>query len=133
MKHRDHREHREDHDSLTEQVIGCAIEVHRHLGPGLLESAYEIALCHELALVALRFVRQKGIPLTYKGERLDAGFRADLVIEDALLVELKAIEKLMPIHTAQVVTYLKLSGLCTGLLMNFNERVLREGVRRISV
>jgi GxxExxY protein len=118
---------------LTEKVIGCGIEVHRHLGPGLLESAYEIAMYHELTLAEVHFVRQKEISLNYKGEKLDAGFRADLVIEDALLVELKSIERLMPIHTAQVVTYQRLSGLRTGLLMNFNQRVMRDGVRRISV
>lgn len=133
MNHREHRGHRGDHDPLTEQIIGAAIEVHRHLGPGLFESTYELALCHELSLSGISFRRQVDVPVEYKGTRFDAGYRADLIVGDRVLVELKSVERLVPIHTAQVLTYLKLPGLRTGLLVNFNERTLANGVRRISL
>ncbi|HET7512123.1 MAG TPA: GxxExxY protein [Chthoniobacterales bacterium] len=99
-----------DLNQLTEEIIGAAIEVHRSLGPGLLESTYEICLCHELALRQLRFERQKGMAIEYKEVRLDCGYRADLVVEGSILVEIKAVEHLLPIHDAQLLSYLKLGG-----------------------
>ncbi|MCH6589873.1 MAG: GxxExxY protein [Alphaproteobacteria bacterium] len=119
-----------DRDPLTEQVIGCAIEVHRALGPGLLEAVYEECLCHELHENGLGFQRQIPVPVTYKAVNLETGFRADLVIEKELLIEIKAVERLLPVHQAQVLTYLKLSGIPKGLLLNFNTRVLKDGIRR---
>ena len=117
-------------NELTEIVIGCAIEVHRTLDPGLLESAYEICLRHELNLRGIPFERQVSIPMEYKGARLDCGYRADLIVGGKILVEIKAVDQLAPIHEAQVLSYLKLSGLKVGLLINFNERGLTHGVRR---
>jgi GxxExxY protein len=119
-----------DRDPLTEQVIGCAIEVHRALGPGLLEAVYEECLCHELHENGLGFQRQIPVPVTYKAVNLETGFRADLVIEKELLIEIKAVERLLPVHQAQVLTCLKLSGIPKGLLLNFNTRVLKDGIRR---
>ncbi len=119
-----------DRDPVTEQVIGCAIEVHRALGPGLLEAVYEECLCHELHENGLGFQRQIPVPVTYKAVNLETGFRADLVIEKELLIEIKAVERLLPVHQAQVLTYLKLSGIPKGLLLNFNTRVLKDGIRR---
>jgi GxxExxY protein len=115
----------------TEQVIGALIEVHRHLGPDLLESTYEACVCHELRVRGLSFDRQRDLPVTYKGLRVDCGYRVDLVVEECILVELKAVEHLLPIHLAQVVTYLRLSGLPVGLLVTFNVRVLKDGLRRL--
>jgi GxxExxY protein len=120
-----------ENDRLTEKVIGLAIEVHRQLGPGLLESAYEECLCLELSEASLAFRRQVPLPITYKSVQLDCGYRLDLVIEDQLILELKAVEGLLPIHEAQVLTYLKLSGIRTGLLLNFNSVVLKSGIRRL--
>ena len=120
-----------ENDRLTEKVIGLAIEVHRQLGPGLLESAYEECLCLELQEAGLAFRRQVPLPITYKSARLDCGYRLDLVIEDQLILELKSVEGLLPIHEAQVLTYMKLSGLRTGLLLNFNSVVLKSGIRRL--
>jgi GxxExxY protein len=117
-------------DPLTEKIIGYAIEVHRTLGPGLLESAYEECLCYELSQNGLAFRRQVPLPVVYKGVRLDCGYRLDVVIADKVVVEIKAIEKLLPVHDAQLLTYLKLSGFRTGLLLNFHSPVMREGVRR---
>ena len=117
-------------NELTAIVIGCAIEVHRALGPGLLESAYEICLCRELSLRGIPLKRQVAIPVEYKGVKLDCGYRADLIVGGKILVEIKAVDQLAPIHEAQVLSYLKLSGLKVGLLINFNERVLTHGVRR---
>jgi GxxExxY protein len=118
-------------NQLTERVIGACIEIHRTLGPGLLESAYEECLCHELRLAGLGFERQRPLPVAYKGVQLDCGYRLDLVIEEKLIVELKAVQELLPIHEAQLLTYLKLSGLTVGLLINFNVPVLRRGIRRL--
>jgi len=118
-------------ESLTEAVIGCAIEVHRVLGPGLLESAYEVAMCRELSLRERSFERQVELPVTYKGVRLDAGYRVDLVVERQVIIELKCVEKLLPIHDAQLLTYLKLSGISIGLLMNFHVPVLTQGLKRL--
>lgn len=115
---------------LTRQIIGAAIEVHRLLGPGLLESAYEDCLCHELALRGLHFEKQRPIPLVYKGTKLECGFRLDLLVEGRVIVELKSVEGLGPIHEAIVLTYLRLSGHQLALLINFNVPVPKHGVRR---
>jgi GxxExxY protein len=121
------------HEELTEQVIGAAIEVHRTLGPGLLESAYEECLCHELHFHGLKFQRQVPLPIQYKGINLDCGYRIDLVVEDAVILELKCIEHVLPVHEAQLLTYLKLTGKRVGLLLNFHVAVLAKGgiVRRV--
>jgi GxxExxY protein len=118
-------------NELTEQIIGAAIDVHRALGPGLLESAYEECLCRELSLRNLAFERQLPLPLKYKGVLLDCGYRLDLVVEQSVLVELKSIDAIMPVHEAQVLTYLKLGGWKVGLLINFNVLKLKDGVRRL--
>ena len=118
-------------DLLTEKIIGFAIEVHRHLGPGLLESAYEECLCYELTQSGLVFRRQVPLPVVYKGVHLDCGYRLDLVIEKQVILELKTVERLMPIHDAQLLTYMKLSGIPTGLLLNFNTAILKDGLRRL--
>jgi len=123
-------EKRKDVNELTELLIGCAIEVHRTLGPGLLESAYEVCLCRELSLRGIHFERQVAIPVEYKGVKLDCGYRADLIVTDMILVEIKAVDQLAPIHNAQLLSYLKLTGLKVGLLINFNQRVLTHGIRR---
>ena len=117
---------------ITEQVIGACIEIHRHLGPGLLESAYEECLCHELSVLGIHFERQKPLPVKYKTVNLACGYRLDLVIEHKIILELKAVESLLAIHEAQLLTYLKLSGLTLGLLINFNVPVLKNGIRRIA-
>ena len=119
-------------DLLTEKIIGFAIEVHRHLGPGLLESAYEECLSYELNQAGFALARQIPLPVVYKSVRLDCGYRLDIVVENSVVIELKAVERLMPIHEAQLITYLKLSGIPTGLLLNFNTPVLREGIRRLT-
>ena len=116
---------------LSEQVIGACIEVHRIFGPGLLESIYEESLCHELTLRGLAFERQKAISIEYKGRRLDQGYRMDLLVGGILLVEIKAVEALLPIHAAQVVTYLRVAELPSGLLVNFNALTIRDGLRRL--
>jgi GxxExxY protein len=121
-----------DGDALSGSVIGAAIEVHRALGPGLLESAYEECLARELVLRDIRYSRQVPLPLEYKGVHLDCGYRLDLVVADRLIVELKTVEKLLPIHEAQLLTYLKMTGIKTGLLLNFNVAILKEGIKRLS-
>jgi len=118
-------------DEITEKIIGACIEIHKVIGPGLLESAYEECLCFELSKAGLIFERQKPLPVVYKSVRLDCGYRLDLVVENCVVVELKAVENLMAVHEAQVLTYLKLSGLHVGLLINFNVPVLKQGVKRI--
>ena len=115
---------------LTRNIIGAAIEVHKLLGPGLLESAYEECLCHELNLRGMQFEKQKPVPLVFKGTKLDCGFRLDLLVEGRVVVELKSIESIGPIHEAIVLTYLRLSGHPIALLINFNVSVLKDGVRR---
>ena len=117
-------------DPRTAPIISSAIEVHRQLGPGLLESAYEEALCHELHSRGLRFERQVHLPLVYKGAPLDCGYQIDLLVEDEVLLELKAVEKVLPVHEAQLLTYMRLARKTVGLLINFNVPVLREGVIR---
>jgi GxxExxY protein len=118
-------------NQLSSKIIGAAIEVHKALGPGLLESAYEECLCHELNRNSLSFERQKALPIVYKGKRLDCGYKIDIVVENAIVLELKSYEKIEPIHKAQLLTYLKLSGLKLGLLLNFNVPVMRDGIVRI--
>lgn len=120
-----------DINELSSKIIGAAIEVHKALGPGLLESAYEECLCHELALRGVSFERQKPLPVTYKGKHLDCGYRLDIVVEGAIILELKSCESIEPIHKAQLLTYLKLSGLQLGLLLNFNTSLLRDGIVRV--
>ena len=120
-----------NNDLLTQQIIGLAIEVHRHLGPGLLESTYENCLCYELEQAGIAFTREVQLPVVYKSVRLECAYRIDIVAEARLLLELKSVERLLPIHEAQVLTYLKLSGLKVGLLMNFNTAVLKDGLRRL--
>ena len=117
-------------DELSNRVIGCAIEVHRVLGPGLLESTYEQCLARELTLAGIGFKLQWPLPVDYKGTRLDCGYRVDVLVEDRLIVELKAVEHVLGIHQAQLLTYMKLAGIRTGLLINFNVAVLKDGLKR---
>jgi GxxExxY protein len=117
-------------NQLTELVIGAAIEVHRALGPGLLKSTYEMCLCRELTLREIPFERQKPIPVGYKGIKLDCGYRADLVVDQVLLVEIKSVDSLPPICDAQLLTYLRLGGWKVGLMINFNVELLKRGIRR---
>lgn len=118
-------------DALTDRVIGAAIEVHKHTGPGLLESVYEACLCHELSLLRISFSRQVDLPVAYKGIKLDCGYRMDIVVEECLVLELKTVERLLPVHSAHLLTYLKLARMQVGLLLNFNEPVLRRGLKRL--
>jgi GxxExxY protein len=120
-----------DINELSSKIIGAAIEVHKILGPGLLESAYEECLCHELSLQGLSFQRQKPLPITYKENLLDCVYRLDIVVENKIVLELKSCEKIEPIYRAQLLTYLKLSGLQLGLLLNFNSPVMRDGIIRV--
>jgi GxxExxY protein len=117
---------------VSEGVIGACIEVHRHVGPGLLESVYEECVARELDMRGLRFERQRPVPLEYKGVRLECGYRLDLVVEDAVVVEIKSVDKLASIHIAQLLTYLRLTSLPIALLVNFREAVLRHGLRRLT-
>ena len=119
-----------DAEPYSPRVTGCAIEVHKTLGPGLIESVYEVCLCQELAQAGLAFVRQQKLPVTYKGQRLDCDLRMDIIVEDTLLLEIKSVHMLHPVHEAQLHTYLKLSGLRVGLLLNFNEARMIDGIRR---
>jgi GxxExxY protein len=120
-----------DASKITETIIAGAIEVHRELGPGLLESTYEACLAYELVQRGLKVERQKGLPVKYRGVDLDCGYRIDLLVEDLVIVELKVVEKLERIHEAQLLSYLKLSGVPVGLLLNFNVTELRRGIRRL--
>ncbi len=122
----------DDDYELSRRVIGCAIEVHRHLGPGLLESAYEDCLSHEMSLERIAHERQVALPVANKGLTVTAGFRLDLRVDRRLIIEIKAIDRPAPVHEAQLLTYLRLSGLRVGLLMNFNQAVLRDGIKRIT-
>ncbi len=119
------------HENLTEAIIGSAIEVHKELGPGLMESAYEECLCHELSARNLPFKRQVPLPICYKNIKLDCGYRIDIVVGNTILLELKSVEAILPIHEAQLITYLRLSKIKLGLLINFNVPVLRQGLKRI--
>jgi len=118
-------------EELTRETIAAAIEVHRCLGPGLLESAYEECWCHELKLSGLRFVRQKSLPLEYKGIALDCGYRLDVVVENQVILELKTVEKVLPVHQAQLLTYLKILKLKVGLIINFQEEKVTNGICRL--
>ncbi|MEY4199975.1 MAG: hypothetical protein RLZZ265_1715 [Verrucomicrobiota bacterium] len=129
MNHRDTEN--TERDPISSSVIGAAIEVHRILGPGLLESAYEECLCHEVSLRGIAFERQLALSVNYKGVKLDCGYRLDIVLPGKLVIEVKAVEALAPIHDAQLLTYLKLAGIRTGLLLNFNVPLLRDGIRRL--
>jgi GxxExxY protein len=120
-----------DEDALSKEIIGAAIEVHRNLGPGLLESAYEQCLAHELSLRGITFERQKPVPVLYKNVKLDCGFRLDLLVQGKVVVEVKSVDKLNAVHEAQVLTYLKLTGCRLGMLLNFNERQMRDGIKRL--
>ena len=128
---RDRFDHVEMNDPLTEKIIGSAIEVHRQLGPGLLESAYEECLCYELTHNGLSVRRQVPLPVVYKAIRLDCGYQIDVLVEEKVVLELKTVERLIPVHDAQLLTYLKLSGVPTGLLLNFYSPVLKDGIRRL--
>jgi GxxExxY protein len=116
----------------SSMVIAACVEVHRELGPGLLEAIYEESLCEELTLRGLGFERQKSFAVSYKGRRLDQGYRLDLVVERSLVIEIKAVEALLPVHAAQLVTYLRVCGIDAGLLVNFNALTIRSGLRRVS-
>ena len=117
-------------EALSERVIGLAIEVHRTLGPGLLESTYEECLCFELTRAEIPHIRQMPLPVTYKDVRLDCGYRVDIMVDGQLIIEMKTVERVLPIHEAQILTYLRLSGCRVGLLMNFNSLTLKDGLRR---
>jgi GxxExxY protein len=118
-------------NELSEQIIGAAIEVHRELGPGLLESTYEACLAHELNLQGIKAIRQKKQPIFYKGLEIDEAYRIDVIVEDKILLELKVVDELNDIHLAQLLTYLKLSGCTLGYLINFNVPLLKDGIRRV--
>jgi GxxExxY protein len=118
-------------NELTNQIIGCAIDVHRTLGPGLLESAYEECLAHELSQRGIPFDRQNPLPVMYRGLKLECGYRADFLVDGKVIVELKAVDALAPIHDAIVLTYLRMSGCKVGLLLNFNVATLRDGIKRL--
>ena len=119
-----------ENDSITQAIIGAAIQVHTELGPGLLESTYEVCLAYELASRSLDALRQVQLPVTYKGVHLDYGHRIDLLVEHTVVVEVKAVEELTALHQAQLLTYLKLSGHKIGLLINFNARTIKQGLKR---
>lgn len=122
---------RERLDLLTEKIIGFGIDVHRGLGPGLLESAYEECICYELGQAGIRFTRQTHLPVCYKNVKLDCGYRMDVVVEDSVILEVKTVDRLIAIHDAQLLSYLKMSGLRVGLLMNFHVPVLKSGLKRM--
>lgn len=120
-------------DNVSNQVIGCAIEVHRNLGPGLLESAYEQCLAYEMKAAGIQFKLQSPLPVEYKEVKLDCGYRIDLFVENSLIVELKSVEKILPIHQAQLLTYMKLAEISIGLLINFNVKYLKDGIKRMAL
>ena len=122
-----------DNYNLTGIILQKAFEVHTALGPGLLESTYEECLCHELALYGFKVERQKSLPIEYKGIKIENGYRLDIVVEDKVVIELKSVETLLPIHSAQLLTYLKLSKIKHGLLINFNVKSLKEGIKRYAM
>ncbi|OGP84450.1 MAG: GxxExxY protein [Deltaproteobacteria bacterium RBG_16_54_11] len=118
-------------DALSNRVIGCAIEVHKNLGPGLLESTYEQCLAHELSVADIPFKLQFSLPVEYKGTKLDCGYRVDLLVDNKIIVELKSIDRILPIHEAQLLTYMKLADVSIGLLMNFNVKYMKDGIKRM--
>lgn len=128
-----HSKFHEEPDPLTGEIIGAAIEVHRHLGPGLLESAYETCLLYELGLRKLKAEKQTPLPIIYKGITLDGGYRIDLLVEKKVIVEIKSVKAIAPVHEAQLLSYLKLLGGGRGLLINFNVKLLKEGIRRMII
>lgn len=130
-EHAEHAEMKRKVNEITDIIIGAAISVHKELGPGLLESTYEACLTFELVEHKLKIERQKRLPVKYRGVQLDCGYRIDMFVEDQVVVELKAVEKLEPIHEAQLLSYLKLSGCEVGLLINFNVKMLKDGIRRL--
>lgn len=132
MHHQDTKDTKIDGrtDVVARTIVDAALKVHRTLGPGLLESSYERCLARELELRSVPVARQRTLPIVYEGERLDEGYRLDLVVDDRVIVEVKSCEKLAPIHEAQLLTYLRLSGLRLGLLINFNVTLLKDGIRR---
>ncbi len=117
-------------DQVSKKIIGASIEVHKALGPGLLESAYEKCLSHEIARFGLIFERQKPLPVIYKDIEIDFGYRLDLLVENSVIVEIKSVEALIPVHAAQILTYMRFSGIHIGLLINFNVTILKNGIRR---
>lgn len=119
-------------NELTEKIIGCAIKVHRTLGPGLLESVYEVCLVHELRKAGLRVEKQVPVPIIYDGIALDACYQLDVVVEDSIILELKSVERIMPIFEAQPLTYLKLTNRKLGLIINFNTQLLKNGIKRMA-
>ncbi len=132
MNHRDTKGTKlEKEDAISYKIIGAAIEVHRILGPGLLESTYEECLARELVLQSIPFEKQKPLPFEYKGIKLDCGYRLDFLVDGCVVVELKAVEDILPIHEAQMLTYLKLLNLRLGLLINFNVPVIKDGIKRM--
>ena len=120
-------------DPLSHKVIGCALEVHRFLGPGLLESTYEYCLAHELSLAKIPFKLQVSLPIHYKGINLDCGYRIDVLVDDSLIIEIKSVKKILDIYRAQLLTYMKLSGIGIGLLMNFNVAIFKNGLQRFLI
>jgi GxxExxY protein len=122
-----------DINDITEKIIGAAIEVHRRLGPGLLESAYQECLCHELKLINLSFNREIPMPIIYKELKLDHGYRLDILVENKVVVELKSVDSLLDVHTAQILTYMRLGEYSTGLIINFNVSLLKNGIKRYKI
>ena len=122
-----------ERDQLTRKIIGCAIEVHRSLGPGLLESVYEECMAREMTQAGISYKRQFPLPVIYKGSKLDCDYRVDFLVADSIIVELKSVEALEGIHKAQTLTYMKLAGIKTGILINFNVEILKQGIRRLTL
>ena len=120
-------------DPLTNKIIGCAIEVHRELGPGLLESTYQQCLAHEMSLSGLQFKLEYPLPVHYKDIQLDCGYRVDMLVENEVIIELKSVDDILPIHQAQILTYMKLAEIETGLLINFNVELLKNGIKRFKL
>ena len=131
QRHRDTEKFIFYNEELTDRIIAAAIEVHRHLGPGLLESAYEECFCHELHLAGIPFERQKTLPLEYKGIKLDCGYRLDIVVDKKVVIELKCVDKITSVYEAQLLTYLRLSNIKVGLIINFYTAVLKDGIKRL--
>ncbi len=131
MNHKDTKDTKKKSDILSHRIIASAIEVHRTLGPGLLETVYESALCYELSQCGIPLERQKHLPVSYKNISLDCNFRLDILVDSLVIIELKAVARIEPLFEAQLLTYLKLSGLWLGLLLNFNVQVMKNGIKRV--
>ncbi len=135
LHHEEHEKHegkqKMEFDELSNRVIGCAIEVHRNLGPGLLESTYEQCFAHELKMSGMPFKLQYQLPVRYKDIKIDCGYRIDVLVDNSIIIELKSVNKILPIHQAQLLTYMKLSGISIGLLMNFNVKYMKNGIKRM--